>query len=434
MTSRFRVATCDAQEPEAEHGCGTEGVRRNVRPVSSAVRAIVAQIGARRRYAVPRMLFNLGALARLYTDLAFTRQPLLLAGLPGVGGAIRRRTIRGIPSHLVWRAPLIAVGFRNRPSALEGYLEIDERFGRRLIHWGLGDANVVFAMYGSGTPFWRFARENGVKVAVDVFITPLWHRIVHQERLAFPDWEPVGPHSERELELAEILSERCLLNADLLLCPSERVRADTAVFWKERLRESGREPAAMVLPYGFDCALVTGPARPVPGRVLFVGGAELRKGIHYLARAARLLGRRGEKYEFRIAGQVSDRVRNHPEARNLHFLGPLSREDVDREYARADVFVLPTLAEGSAESVSEALATGLPVVTTRSAGSHVVDGWSGLIVPERDSEALASAIERIVTDREFRAYLARNAQASARSFTEEKIAPHLLAALEKLVA
>ena len=53
-----------------------------------------------------------------------------------------------------------------------------------MINWGLGDANVIYGMFASGTPFWRHARERGVKVAADVFITPLWHNIVMCERVA----------------------------------------------------------------------------------------------------------------------------------------------------------------------------------------------------------------------------------------------------------
>ena len=76
------------------------------------------------------------------------------------------------------------------------------------------------------------------------------------------------------------------------------------------------------------------------------------------------------------------------------------------EFRQADVFVLPTLAEGSAEVINEALGAGIPVVTTPAAGSVVRDGIEGRIVPERDPAALAAAIDELLSDRPLRARMA----------------------------
>jgi glycosyltransferase involved in cell wall biosynthesis len=83
------------------------------------------------------------------------------------------------------------------------------------------------------------------------------------------------------------------------------------------------------------------------------------------------------------------------------------------EFARADVFCLPSLAEGSATSIFEALANKVPVVTTSSSGSVVSNGAEGFIVPERDSGALADVLERIITDRDLRATMSEAALKSA---------------------
>ena len=100
----------------------------------------------------------------------------------------------------------------------------------------------------------------------------------------------------------------------------------------------------------------------------------------------------------------------------------------------ADIFVLPTLAEGSATIVHEALAVGLPVVTTRSAGSVVTHGLEGLIVAERDSDALAEAIEKIVDDRTMRNGMSEMAIATAADFDEGPWGERLVAALGRLYA
>lgn len=88
------------------------------------------------------------------------------------------------------------------------------------------------------------------------------------------------------------------------------------------------------------------------------------------------------------------------------------RGQMVEEYERADIVALPTLAEGSAGVTYEALASGIPVITTFASGSCVEDGTSGIIIPIGDPEALADAIEDVVCDREMRNRLASAARAS----------------------
>jgi glycosyltransferase involved in cell wall biosynthesis len=68
------------------------------------------------------------------------------------------------------------------------------------------------------------------------------------------------------------------------------------------------------------------------------------------------------------------------------------RAEVRRWFAQSDVFVFPSLAEGSALVTYEAMAAGLPVITTPNSGSVVRDGIDGFVVPPRDVEALAERI------------------------------------------
>ena len=96
------------------------------------------------------------------------------------------------------------------------------------------------------------------------------------------------------------------------------------------------------------------------------------------------------------------------------------------------MFVLPSLAEGSAEATYEALAAGVPVVTTRAAGSVVRDGIDGRIVPERDPVALADAIAEIVEDRDKRARMSEAARERARDYTWERYGERLVGALQTL--
>jgi glycosyltransferase involved in cell wall biosynthesis len=82
------------------------------------------------------------------------------------------------------------------------------------------------------------------------------------------------------------------------------------------------------------------------------------------------------------------------------FLGPQQREKVIDNLHRADVFVLPSLNEGMSNSVLEALACGLPVISTDVGGAHelVEDGKNGFVVRRADSFAIAQALQRYSSD------------------------------------
>src|SRR6202040_262152 len=79
-------------------------------------------------------------------------------------------------------------------------------------------------------------------------------------------------------------------------------------------------------------------------------------------------------------------------------LGRVSQSEMPARMASADVFVFPSLFEGSAVVTYEALATGLPCVVTPSAGSVVRDGVEGFIVPPGEVEPLAERMERLGDD------------------------------------
>jgi glycosyltransferase involved in cell wall biosynthesis len=87
-------------------------------------------------------------------------------------------------------------------------------------------------------------------------------------------------------------------------------------------------------------------------------------------------------------------------ARKIRFLGYRSQAEVRDELRRADVFVLPSFAEGVPVVLMEALASGVPVVATRVAGvgELVEDGVSGYLVPPGDPTPLAEGIAKLIED------------------------------------
>ena len=261
-----------------------------------------------------------------------------------------------------------------------------------------------------------------MKIVSEIYIMLSTDAVIAEERKRFPDWEPEDP--DYEAFRRELAPEQTIVqNTDFAVCPSELVRDDLV---QNHGFPIGR---TAIVPYEIEDSWLTVCSQPIPRRILFAGSAGLRKGIHYLAKAAAILHSQGHRYEFRIAGEARHEVREHLECRHLTFLGRIPRPNVSAEFSTADVFVLPSLGEGSAVSTYEALALGIPVVTTPSTGSVVRDGIEGYIVHERDPEGLAEAVARIVEDRGLRETLSARARLRAAEFTWARYSERLLAVL-----
>ena len=188
---------------------------------------------------------------------------------------------------------------------------------------------------------------------------------------------------------------------------------------------------------------VTIVPHPVNGKfkILFVGRHIERKGICYLIEAAKHLPR--DKFEIRIVGvgDLTEQLKAQAEAMqsailsesegssqgnqpaDIIFTGKLSPEDLANEYKTANVFVLPAIVdhkgdtEGLGVVLIEAMELGLPIVASNVGGipDVVVDGKSGILVPEKDPVALADAFKRLEAD----ATLIQKLLAGARKRIEE---------------
>ena len=165
-------------------------------------------------------------------------------------------------------------------------------------------------------------------------------------------------------------------------------------------------------------------------RILFLGYIRPEKGIEYLLDAVSSL-KPDLPWELEIAGpdefpQYRRQLDLIVAARGIHdrvrWTGyvPYGEPVLERMRA-ADIFVLPTLSEGTPHVLVEARASSLPCISTAVGGvpSVVTDGLDALLVPPKDPRALAQAIERVVRDGELRRSLIRNGLASARNQTLE---------------
>ena len=110
----------------------------------------------------------------------------------------------------------------------------------------------------------------------------------------------------------------------------------------------------------------------------------------------------------------------------VELVGPVPRSEIGAHYRWADVFLLPSLCEGSATVVYEALAAGLPVICTPNTGSVVRDGIDGFIVPIRDVDTLVDRVEWLARRDSLRHEMSANARRRAAEFTVTEYARRLL--------
>ena len=101
----------------------------------------------------------------------------------------------------------------------------------------------------------------------------------------------------------------------------------------------------------------------------------------------------------------------------VELVGPIPRAEILTQYAWADLFLLPSICEGSATVVYEAMAAGLPVICTPNTGSVVRNGCEGFIIPIRNSDAIADVIDRLSTDRELLFSLQKSARRRAQDYS-----------------
>lgn len=220
-------------------------------------------------------------------------------------------------------------------------------------------------------------------------------QILQEERELQPAWAcTLTGLNDSVAKLAR--KDQELQLADLVVVPSEFVRSTL-------LEHNFSSAPIAVVPFGSPPPLAAPPQTPAEGplRVLYVGSLGQRKGLAYALDAVQALG---DQVSLTLIGRVTA-----PECQPLvaaiarhRWIETLPYPQILEQMSQHDVLLLPSLFEGYALVISEALSQGLPVLTTPNSGASqtIRDGLEGFIVPIRNSHAIAERLLQLATNRE----------------------------------
>jgi colanic acid/amylovoran biosynthesis glycosyltransferase len=276
--------------------------------------------------------------------------------------------------------------------------------------------------FGEAILLWRRCRREGIRHVHAHFASPgadvahLFGRFARRTARGGAGWSFTGHGTDITDADPGVLAEK-VRDADFVVCVSDHGRAQMM-----SLVEEAHWAKLHVVHCGVDVgAFASPPPEPNPGpdsarplRLLAVGRLVAVKGQGVLVEAVARLAADGVDVVATLVGDGPRRAGLEALARALgvadriRFAGRVGQDEIRRFYAEADVFCLPSFAEGIPVVLLEAMAAGVPVVASRISGipELIEDGSSGVLVPPGRADRLADALRELLADPGRRAALA----------------------------
>jgi L-malate glycosyltransferase len=173
-------------------------------------------------------------------------------------------------------------------------------------------------------------------------------------------------------------------------------------------------------------------------RLLTVGRLSVTKRVDILIDAVEMLHKEGYRLRFTIVGggAVEPQLRQSVARKNLgdivEIIGRRDPENMPQLYRQSDVFISASMQEGMSNAMLEAMASGLPIVTTRCEGLEELIADNGVIVERAEAEAVAAAIKKLADDRALCRQMGIAARKRAEQFSWSRAAESYLALYERL--
>lgn len=222
--------------------------------------------------------------------------------------------------------------------------------------------------------------------------------------------------------------DKAIAVADRLICPSS--------FVVETVRAAGAQTPVSIIPFGADSVEKDKDVHAGKSSLftfLFAGSVGLRKGSKYLFEAWSLFPYK-ENAQLVVCGRVYKEMKSIIQQSELHQVTLVGFTDTIHEYYQsADVFLLPSLMEGSAKATYEAMAYGLPSIVTPNVGSIIEDRHTGLIIPIANSQALCDAMVFLYEHQEQAQIMGEKARQVVKTYTWETYARSVVAVYTTVV-
>jgi glycosyltransferase involved in cell wall biosynthesis len=289
-------------------------------------------------------------------------------------------------------------------------------------HLQTGRYDFLHSWSGDCLQTLRVAKRREIPSLIEI---PTWHRRSQKAEV-----------SGQTSEVRKNWKSRLLLERERFL--EEYDLATIVVVLSEKAAESFRaanfpDEKIFYLPRGVDIERFTPGLRPAVFRAIFSGALIERKGIHHLLEAWHRVDLKNA--ELWLLGAVHEEAKPYLQKfwrDNIRVLG--FKRDLENYLNQGSVYVFPSRLEGSAKTIYEAAASGLPMITTREAGDVVRDGVEGIIVQPGDVDAITAAIEHLYRHPE----IVESMSAAARervvqNFTWDHYRTRLLGAYERAI-
>lgn len=404
---------------------------KTISKISLMRRVHVAHPGTQRGFRVARILAQHGRLGFFCTTIAFHPSSVFAKFFPA-------RSLEGIPASKVrqwevWREWVNVIGSR-----LPGYSRWKDRwwlarnraFGKPVGRYVGTRGDLLYGFDTSSYEMFVRGKQRGLKCVLDQSIvhTIAAERMLEQIAKHRPqyagslEWMPYAAEEiERRRQEVQL--------ADMILCPSPHVR-DSVI-------EAGCAAVrAKVVPFGIDLEyFAPGPGRaPSPFQVLFAGQVSQRKGVGYLLEAWKAAGLKNA--ELIVAGSLPGGFDWRPYlSPNVRLIGRVSRYELRDLYHTSHVLAFPTMLEGQANVVLEALACGCCVVTTAASGvgEWLKNGENGILLQPQNIEGWAETFRRLAADPAEAERLGSAGAEVARNFSLKNYGDRLMASLQELL-
>lgn len=246
-----------------------------------------------------------------------------------------------------------------------------------------------------------------------------------------------GDVTSLNLGVLKSLKRKCLKDAKAVTVVSSELKA--------RVEELCPNDRTEVIPMGCDIELFSADKRidnffkqGDKKVVLFVGRLAEKKGVTYLVEAMKQV--QGAVLVIVGKGDREEELRRQAKGLEdkISFIGPRTHEELSVIYASADILVAPSITakdgdkEGFPLTIIEAMASGLPVIASRTGGvtDGLTDEVNGLLVEEKDVDQIARLINRLIQDGELRKTLAQNAYETAQKYSYKNIASRYFELIE----